>query len=133
VTALYELVPPGVLTETAAVEPLKYQRPPAPTGALSDELLTVKLRWKAPDSDVSTPMEVAVIDEGLGYSSASPDFKFAASVAAFGMCLRDSPNKGQANLSAVLELATEGAANDPGGYRKEFVGLVQKAKALGAK
>jgi Ca-activated chloride channel family protein len=133
VTALYELVPPGALTETAGVEPLKYQRAPAPSGPLSEELLTVKLRWKEPNADVSTPMEVAVIDEGLSYSAASPDFKFAASVAAFGMCLRGSPNKGQANVSAVLELATEGAANDPGGYRKEFVELVKRAKQLGAK
>ena len=133
VTALYEIVPPSALTQTAGVEPLKYQTPPRTTGELSGELLTVKLRWKEPGSDVSTPMEVAVTDSGATYSSASADFKFAAAVAAFGMCLRDSPNKGQANLDAVIELATEGAANDPGGYRQEFLGLVKKAKALGAK
>jgi Ca-activated chloride channel homolog len=133
VTALYEIVPPGVLTETAGVEPLKYQRPPAPAADASRELLTVKLRWKAPNADVSEPMEVAVVDEGASYSAASPDFKFAASVAAFGMCLRQSPHKGSANTAAVLELATEGAANDPGGYRREFVDLVKKAIALGAK
>jgi Ca-activated chloride channel homolog len=134
VTALYEVVPPGVLaTETVGVDPLKYQTPPAPSGAASRELLTVKLRWKEPNSDVSTPMEVPVVDEGLSYSAASPDFKFAASVAAFGMCLRQSPYKGHANLDAILELATEGTANDPGGYRKEFVEMVSAAKKLGAK
>jgi Ca-activated chloride channel family protein len=133
VTALYEVVPPGALTETAGVDPLKYQPAPAPAANASRELLTVKLRWKEPDADVSTPMEVPVVDEGMTYSAASADFKFAASVAAFGMCLRDSPNRGSANLDAVLELAAEGAANDPGGWRAEFVGLVKRAKELGAK
>jgi Ca-activated chloride channel family protein len=133
VTALYEVVPSGVATRTAGVDPLRYQQQPVPAGSLDHELLTVKLRWKAPDSDVSTPTEVPVIDEGLGYSSASPDFKFAASVAAFGMCLRGSPHRGQANLLAVVELATEGAAYDPGGYRREFVELVKRAVELGAR
>ena len=133
VTALYEIIPPGVLTATAGVDPLKYQQPPAPTGDVSRELMTVKLRWKEPNSDVSTPMEVPVIDEGMSYSSASPDFKFAASVAAFGMLLRNSPYRGQANFDAILELATEGTANDPGGYRAAFVGMVKTAKALAVK
>jgi Ca-activated chloride channel family protein len=134
VTALYEIVPPGALaTESVGSEPLKYQRPPAPADDASRELLTVKLRWKAPDSDVSTPMEVPVVDEGMTYSSASADFKFAASVAAFGMTLRHSPHRGNITMDAILELATEGAANDPGGHRAEFASLVKKAKDLGAK
>ena len=50
-----------------------------------------------------------------------------------GAALHDGVARTQVDLDAVVELATEGAANDPGGYRKEFVGLVQRAKALGAK
>jgi Ca-activated chloride channel family protein len=134
VTALYELAPPGSSgTETAGVDPLKYQTSPATTGGSSNELLTVKLRWKEPASDVSTPMEVPVVDEGITYSSASPDFKFAASVALFGMCLRQSPHRGNGTLAAALELATEGTANDPGGHRAEFVTLIKRAAELGAK
>jgi Ca-activated chloride channel homolog len=133
VTALYEIVPPGVLTQTGAVDPLRYQQPAPPSGDLSAEMLTVKLRWKEPNSDVSVPMEVPVIDEGLTYSSASADFKFAASVAAFGMLLRNSPYRGQANVDAVIELAMEGLANDPGEYRKQFVELASVAKKLGVK
>ena len=134
VTALYEIATPGTSdTLTAGVEPLKYQTPPAPAGDISRELLTVKLRWKEPNADVSTPMEVPVVDEGMTYSSASPDFKFAASVAAFGMTLRNSPHRGNVSMSAILELATEGAANDPGGYRAEFVTMLKQAVELGLK
>jgi Ca-activated chloride channel family protein len=134
VTALYEVVPPGVLaTESVGVEPLKYQQPPAATGSSSRELLTVKLRWKEPNSDVSTPMEVPVVDEGMSYSAASPDFKFAAAVAAFGMSLRHSPHKGNITTMGILELATEGAANDPDGHRAEFLTLLKRAVELGAK
>ena len=134
VTALYEIAPPGTSdTLTAGVEPLKYQTPPAPAGDVSRELLTVKLRWKEPNADVSTPMEVPVVDEGMTYSSASPDFKFAASVAAFGMTLRNSPHRGNVSMAAILELATEGAANDPGGYRAEFVTMLKQAVELGLK
>jgi Ca-activated chloride channel family protein len=136
VTALYEIVPSGA-TETSGVDPLKYQPPqtpaPAPATGTSRELLTVKLRWKEPNADVSTPMEVPVVDEGMSYSAASPDFKFAASVAAFGMVLRNSPNRGNISIPAIVELATEGAANDTGGYRAEFVGLLKTAAELGAK
>jgi len=35
-----------------------------------------------------------------------------------------------ATWSSVLELAAEGRGDDAAGYRTEFVGLVEKAKAL---
>ena len=56
VTALYEIVPAGGEVEAPAVDPLKYQRhrPSSATrAASSDELMTVKLRYKAPDGDTS--------------------------------------------------------------------------------
>ena len=54
VTALYELVPAGVEVDAPSVDPLKYQTPPQPTRSASpDELVTVKLRYKAPDGETS--------------------------------------------------------------------------------
>ncbi len=50
VTALYEIVPTGqTLPDQASVDSLKYQGPAGEPSASSDELLTVKLRYKAPD------------------------------------------------------------------------------------
>ena len=131
VTALYEIVPAGVALDVPGVDPLKYQQPGRPTSAASSgELLTLKLRYKEPDGDTSSLLTFPVTDRGRSYAQASADFKFAASVAAFGMLLRDSPYKGTATYDAVLELAGEGAVNDSHGYRAEFIQLVKKAQGL---
>ncbi|HXT58175.1 MAG TPA: VWA domain-containing protein [Pirellulales bacterium] len=132
VTALYELVPPGKAAGVAAVDELKYQRvaPAFKPAAESDELLTLKLRYKQPDGDKSRLLEHVIADSGKKYGQASRDFKFASAVAAFGMLLRHSPNAGDANLDAVLELAGEGLDSDLNGYRAEFIALAKKAKEL---
>jgi Ca-activated chloride channel homolog len=131
VTALYEIVPAGVEVPAPDVDPLKYQRPVRPArGDTSDEVMTIKLRYKEPDGDTSELIEVPVADTGRTYQRASEDFKFAASVAAFGMILRDSPHKGSASFNSVLELAEEGLGSDRAGYRQDFLKLVQQASQL---
>jgi Ca-activated chloride channel family protein len=138
VTALYELVPSGqdakggapAATAPAtppAVDALKYQSHQI---LKSDDLLTLKLRYKQPDGDTSRKIEIPAKDSGLSYAKASDDFKFAAAVAQFGMVLRGSSEKGSASLDGVIELADEGKGKDEKGYRAEFVELAKKAKAL---
>ncbi|MFA5189299.1 MAG: VWA domain-containing protein [Verrucomicrobiia bacterium] len=133
VTALYEIVPAGQALPTPPVDALKYQPIPKPVTPVttSDDLLTVKLRYKQPDGDKSALIEQALADSGKSYAAASRDFKFAAAVAAFGMVLRDSEHKGNATLAGVLELAEEGSGPDASGYRTEFLSLVKKAQKLG--
>ena len=140
VTALYEIVPAGKAAEgVPAVDELKYQSgtgaPPVVgrDGRATDELLTLKLRYKQLDTDVSTKVEYPVTDPGKEYAAASADFKFAAAVAGFGMILRDSPHKGTISYNAVLELAQEGVGEDRGGYRAEFVEMVRKARQIAGK
>jgi len=147
VTALYEIVPVGsAFTNTAVgisenptetrplVDPLKYQRPrdkaELTQAAAGGETLTVKLRYKEPDGDTSKLLEFPVVDSGQGFNAASPDFRFAASVASFGMLLRDSKFKGDATFQSVEALAKSGLGADTWGYRQEFVSLVEKAAAL---
>ncbi|MBI3267765.1 MAG: DUF3520 domain-containing protein [Planctomycetes bacterium] len=141
VTALYEVVPAGTEVPIAAsVDPLKYQTPakaqPGPgSGAATpaaSELLTVKLRYKAPDGETSRKMEVALPEPEPVAASPSTEFEFAASVAAFGLLLRNSPSKGQASWSLVGELAHAWLGSDPGGYRAECVELVKLAAELAA-
>ena len=127
------MVPAGAAADeklSPKVGALKYQRPldREPTG--SGGLLTLKLRYKQPDGDTSKLLEFPVKDGGAGYAKASPDFKFAASVAAFAMILRDSQHKGTATYDAVLELAAEGKGPDKSGYREEFLDLVRRAKEI---
>jgi Ca-activated chloride channel family protein len=133
VTALYEVVPIGAGVNPAAsvppVDPLKYSKPEKSKSS-SNELLTVKLRYKKPDGDKSELMEQPVIDSNAAFASTSPDFKFAAAVAEFGMLLRDSEHKGNGSFGSVLEWAEEGKGNDANGYRAGFIELVRKAQTL---
>lgn len=118
VTALYEYVP----AEAAPA-------PPA-DGGPSPASFTVRLRYKQPEGEVATEIERPVVDRGVDYADASDDFKFASSVAGFGMILRHSPSVGSLTLPGVVELASPTLAHDPGGYRREFMGLVQRARDI---
>jgi secreted protein with Ig-like and vWFA domain len=140
VTALYELIPAGPpARETKGlptVDPLKYQRP-AQAAVLTDdaeaaELLTLKLRYKQPDGDKSKLIERPLADDVRKYGQTSADFRFAASVAAFGMVLRQSQYRGSSTFDSALELAQEGVGYDPHGYRTEFLDLIRKARGLSA-
>ena len=131
VTAFYEVIPTGVKNEyVGKIDDLKYQKKEKvsvkPTG--SNELLTVKLRYKAPDKDVSKKMELPFVDnKGNNVSS---DFRFASAVAMFGQLLRESDFKGNASYDKVIDLAKQGLNNDDKGYRREFIRLVEAAKGL---
>ena len=131
VTALYEIVPPGVAIAVPGVDPLKYQSTVAPrAGSASGELLTLKLRYKQPDSDHSTRLEVPAEDSGRSFEEASADFRFAAAVAAFGMALRDSQYKGNTNLRTAQEWARSGLGEDEDGHRAELITLIAQARRL---
>ncbi|QIU94826.1 vWA domain-containing protein [Bacteroides faecium] len=131
VTAFYEVIPTGVKNNyVGRVDDLKYQKKGKvtvkPTG--SNELLTVKLRYKAPDKDISKRMELPFVDnKGNNVSS---DFRFASAVAMFGQLLRDSDFKGNASYDKVINLAKQGLNNDDKGYRREFIRLVETAKGM---
>jgi Ca-activated chloride channel family protein len=131
VTALYELVPVGASESKPGVDPLKYQKPAQISShADSDELLTVKIRSKEPEGDKSVLSEFAVKDSKEKFAHASRDFRFAASVAAFGMVLRDSAHKGNADLERALEWAKSGKGEDAHGYRQEFIRLIHRAISI---
>jgi Ca-activated chloride channel family protein len=146
VTALYEVVPAGVALPDAgpAVDALKYQvvsgqRPAAGSSPaesrklraeVSSELLTVKIRYKEPDGETSSRLDFPLRDTGARFEDASQDFKFAAAVAAFGMALRDSPHKGTLTLADVSRWARAGVGSDAGGYRGEFLTLVDQARTV---
>jgi Ca-activated chloride channel family protein len=137
VTALYEVVPVGASTNPAAsvppVDQLKYssnERSTSAQSTSSNEMLTVKLRYKKPDGDKSELVERALTDTDGKFENAPVDLKFAAAVAEFGMILRDSEYKGNGTFAAVLEWAQEGKGSDANGYRSGFIDLVRKAQTL---
>ncbi|MFO1438489.1 MAG: von Willebrand factor type A domain-containing protein [Verrucomicrobiaceae bacterium] len=149
VIALYELVPanlpPGVGPDRL-VDTLKYQTLASPTpkelnetksaatgadaAAASKELMTVKLRYKEPQGETSSKIELPVTDDAKTLEAASSEFQFSASVAAFGLLLRDSGYKGTLTWEAVRKLALAGKGPDKLGYRGEFLQLIDKAAGL---
>ena len=158
VTALYEIVPVGVALDLPKVEPSKYApqddasddddafAEPADTAepleipadieqatfaAQSDELFEVRLRYKQPDGDESKLLKVPVNAGSLSLEDASDDFAFAASVAAFGMLLRNSDYINDFTYGAAIELAETSTGDDPHGYRTEFIDLVRRANTIG--
>lgn len=132
VTALYEIIPVGVKSNVKLpdVDSLKYQKPVKQATAESNEVMQVKLRYKEPDQTTSQLLTSPVVDRGLKLEDASANFKFSAAVAAFGMLLRDSQYKGNANLDEVLKLAGQSQGDDLDGYRAEFIRLVDRSKSL---
>jgi Ca-activated chloride channel family protein len=132
VTALFEIVPRGVEIQTSSVDRLKYQQVPQTTTRRggNGELLNLKIRYKEPEGNTSQLMESPVVDRTTAFNNASPDFRFAAAVASFGMILRDSPYKGQWTMEAVIDTAERSKAADRNGHRDEFVQMVKKARTL---
>jgi Ca-activated chloride channel homolog len=142
VTALYEIVPAGTgaADPSASIPPvdsLKYQAPNSASVAatqvnpkLSPEMVTVKLRHKKPDGDKSELTERSFVDNGSKFEDATPDLKFAAAVAEFGMILRDSQYKGEGTIGSVIEWAQEGKGRDTAGYRAGFIELARKMQTL---
>jgi Ca-activated chloride channel family protein len=134
VTALYEVVPVGAPEAPGrGVDPLRYQQVrPAPNAGSSGELLTVKLRYKAPGGDESRLITRALVDRPASLASASADFRFAAAVAEWGMLLRGSKFRGEGSYAQVAELARGALGSDRGGYRAEFLRLVDSSRQLAA-
>ena len=130
VTALYEIVPPGVPFELPGVDPLKYQRPVQSRtvdGSASNEVMTVKLRYKEPDGDTSRLMTFGVVNT---LTPGAANIGFASAVAEFGMALRRSEHRGTATFKDAAALARRYRGIDENGYRAEFVRLIELADAL---
>ena len=144
VTAIYEIEPTGgVAAAFAAPQGMKYQDSDAEAASLkndgrgaklsdaadSGELATVALRYKEPYENTSKRVEFTIKNQEKSFTSASDDFRFAASVAGFGMLMRDSAYAGTARPQMILEIASKSMGDDTTGYRAEFVDLIRKAFA----
>jgi Ca-activated chloride channel family protein len=127
VTALYEIIPIGVENDFLKIDELKYQRTPqvSPDAKQTDELMTLKLRYKKPDQDVSKLIVHPLIDQQTPLSKTSENFRWSASVAAFGMLLRESEYVKNFTYDQVIELARNSKGEDVEGYRTEFLGMVK--------
>ncbi|MBN8784434.1 MAG: hypothetical protein ABS85_12420 [Sphingobacteriales bacterium SCN 48-20] len=130
VTALYEIIPVGVKNDfLKGSDSLRYQQ--SNNGIrYAGELLTVKVRYKNPSEEKAKELGRVVYNDPLNWQQSSDHFRFAAAVAEFGLLLRESPYRQQANWQQVLSLARGAKGADPEGFRGGFISLVEAVPAL---
>lgn len=127
VIALYEIIPADSTEEIANLtmekpDTLKYDGENYP-----EEISLLSIRYKLPDSDTSTKTEHPLLISEVN-NTPSEDFLFAASVAEFGLLLRDSIYKYNASYSNIIARVNALAQIDD--YKEEFITLVEKALQL---
>jgi Ca-activated chloride channel homolog len=130
VTALYEIVPTPLVAPntTASDSESKYTKPPVTSVPAVDasEWLTLKIRYKKPEGSESTKLEFVLknpLEDSV--ANADRDFQWAASVAEFGLLLRNSRMAPDANWSRMIERAKQFAGSDE--YRIECIELMRNA------
>ena len=117
----------------------RYQKPVDTPEAALAEIGQWKVRYKLPTGGASAERAYVIEADAVPFAAASEDFRFATAVAAFGMLLRESDHlkrpdgTRRVDYPVVLEWARATARRDPGGYRGELLGLIQRAEELGAK
>ena len=128
VTALYELVP----SDGKVAQSLRYQSQELNEKGKGNELGFLKIRYKDPKMKHAKSVEITepLVFNKKALKETSADYRFAASVAEFGILLRNNSNKANATYDQVIELAEGAIGKDPEGYRKEFVRLVKSVKML---
>lgn len=134
VTALYEIIPVGVSSDFS-VDDLKYQSNKKPTevARASKEIMTIKFRYKKPDEDDSKLIVHPLVDSHTALAETSDNFRWSASVAGFGMLLKDSDYIKKFNYDDVAQLAESARGKDKEGYRIEFINMVKSFGLIASK
>lgn len=128
ITAIYEVIP----SQGEIAQSLRYQTQQLNENGKGNEIAFLKIRYKDPKEKGGQSVEVTepLFYTPKEYTQVTEDFRFAMSVAEFGLLLRESSDKGASSYEQVLELAKNAIGKDEEGYRKEFVRLVESAKLL---
>lgn len=133
VTAIYEIT----MTNSKAqhIDPLRYQaanKSKTASENAHNEIAFLRLRYKQPQGDTSRLIEQPIKQEAIKaeLASTSGQYRFAASVAAFGQLLRGGKYTGQYSYADVLQLARQARGKDLFGYRSEFIQVVNLASSL---
>ena len=132
VTAIYEIIPVGVKSEfVKSVDPLRYQKvKEKPARQFDDELMTLKFRYKQPDGDKSKLITTTVSPSAKSFDQTSDNYRWSATVAGFGMLLRDSEFKQGANYEHMIAMGKEAMGEDNEGYRAEMIKMMKNVVAI---
>lgn len=129
VTALYEIFPAARNSQDS--QEGSYTRMELTEKALkSDDLLTVRIRYKNPEDTVSRELGSVLKDKITPLAETEASIRFATAVAEFGLVLRESPYRANATCSSAIQRAEAARGKDQEGYRSEFISLVKKADLM---
>ncbi len=127
VTAIYEIVLTG---NQGWLSESRYQKNVISKN-IENEIAFLKIRYKQPNAENSQLLQWPIMRDNIKHiNQVSNEFKFAASVAAFGQLLRDGTYLKSFSYDDVMTLARESKGQDAFGYRGEFLQLVSLAKGL---
>jgi len=131
VTAIYEVILSDSKS-TQAIERTKNKSPKkAQLANNTSDLMQIRFRYKPEKSNTSILISNALAKGTIpSMEETSDNFRFSAAVAAYGMLLRDSEFKGNADYDLVARYAKSALGKDVDGYRTEFLRLVKSAKEL---
>lgn len=132
VTAIYELVTKESKDKQLTDE-LKYQEMVTTSKGKSNEMMTVKVRYKDPEDTVSKKLEIPVMNTDRSIDSASGNLRFAVAVASFGMKLRDSKFSRSITYNDIIRMAKGAKGKDDDGYRAEFIRLIETRDLIASK
>jgi len=127
VTAMYEIIPAGVKSKfMKSVDALKYQKiKDNKKTSYADELLTLKLRYKQPEGKESKLLSKVVANKASDLNVTSDNFRWAATVAGFGMLLRDSEFRQEATYKSMMAMGENAMGEDLQGYRSEMLRMMK--------
>ncbi len=126
VTALYEIIPASIESGESPIS-LKYQQP---TLVDSEEMATIKFRYKPLKSDESVLIDESINPNLISFDKCSQDTRLASAVTAFGLVLRESKYKGKSTFQLATQLAEQVNGKEYDEYRFELLSLIEKARLL---
>ncbi len=125
VTALYEVVPVGAKPVASGRQPdLPARRRSGRRRGRSPELHDRPAPLQGSARATKSRLLSTTVARPRGHGVV--DLRFASAVAAFALLLRNSDIKGDASYEQVMALAREARGDDPGGYRGEFISMVER-------
>jgi Ca-activated chloride channel homolog len=89
-----------------------------------EKIGVVDFTYTKPNENVSRQLGLDIQAVPVDFKNVSENTRFAASVTAFGLLLKNSKYKGTASKEMVLNLGQDAYSFDPNGYRREFLSLV---------
>jgi Ca-activated chloride channel homolog len=93
-------------------------------------IATLKMRYKAPNADVSQLLEREVRETSRPVKDGSKDQQWAAAVAEFGLTLEGEIPPSKQTFPDLYSLLKPTMAGDPDAYQSEFYSLVKKSEEL---